>query len=266
MLMTKHKKIGIAGLLFALGCTATIATAKPQRADVTPPKPQDRTSQPPIDQRAFGMCLHLIESGRFEDARRIATQLVKESPKSSKSHLLLALTYHKERNYEQALPHFQRAIQEDPNDHLIRPFYGWCLYNLGRSDEAQAMFEAFLNVNPDYADAHFAIGLIEFDRDHIAKAEKRFRKAIDLSQKGRRRADEAKAHARLADVLMRKDLPQQAKEHLEQAVTLNPNLYGAWFKLSRVLQRLGDTDGAKQAREKHIEVRDRVRPPMGHPE
>jgi len=36
---------------------------------------------------------------------------------------------------------------------------------------------------------------------------------------------------------------------------LNPDNYEPYFKLSRVLQRLGDAEGAKRAREKHDEIR-----------
>jgi tetratricopeptide (TPR) repeat protein len=226
----------------------------------------DQSDAPSIDPRAFAACIQLLEAERYAEARGLAERLVEEHPEDSQAYLLLALSWHKERKYERAETHFKAALARDADNHPAKIFYGWCLYNLGRGGEARAMFEAFLKAQPNYADAHFAIGLIDFDEDDIDAAGKRFRTAIELSQRAGQKDDEAKAHARLADVLMRREKLEEAKEHLEQSVALNPDLYGAYFKLSRVLQRLGDAEGAKRARALHVEARNRVRPPEGHPE
>ena len=63
----------------------------------------------------------------------------------------------------------------------------------------------------------------------------------------------------LADVLIRSGDLEHAQTQLTRSIELNPNNYEAYFKLSRVLQRLGDAAGAEQAREMHRQVRQRVR-------
>lgn len=211
-------------------------------------------------------CLRLLSAQRFDEARALGKKLVASYPKSSRAHLMLALGYHKDRRYEAAEPWFERAMALDPQDHIVWSFYGWCLYNLGKTADARRVFEGFLKIQPEHADAHFALGLLDFDADDIVSSEKRFRSAIQYAQKAGGRADEAKARARLADVLVRTDRLDQARQELERAVRLNPDLYGAYFKLSRVLQRLGDAQGAAQARRMHEQVRERVRPTRGHPE
>ena len=214
----------------------------------------------------LGRCLMLIQAGRFDEAREVASALVRADAQSSRAHLLLALTYHKQRRYGLAEPLFARAAELEPQDHLIWMYYGWCLYNLGEADRARERFDAFLEVQPDYGDAHYALGLLDFDANDVKSATARFERAIELARSAGQMVDEAKARARLGDIYVQAGRLAEARKELEQAIGLNPDLYGAYFKLSRVLQRLGDAQGAHRAREKHRIVRQRVRPERGHAE
>jgi hypothetical protein len=69
-----------------------------------------------------------------------------------------------------------------------------------------------------------------------------------------------RAHARLGDLYVRLDDLAQAKRELETALALFPDEVEALFKLSRVLQRLGDPAGAEAARKRFEEARARARP------
>ncbi len=248
------------GLIAIALLVVAVATATAQKTDI----PSAQPIEPPS--RALGTCLRLIQSERYGEARKLADKLVRDFPKSSRACLMLALADHKNHRYEAAKPNFEKAMELDPHDRAVWSFYGWCLYNLGRADEARGMFEKFLKAQPDYADAHFAIGLLDFEADQIADATTRFQTAIRLSAAAKSRSEEAKARARLADVFVRQEKLEQAKQELEKAVKLNPNLYGAFFKLSRVRLRLGDKEGAEQARRMYDLVRERIRPTKGHAE
>ncbi len=256
--------VGLRTALAMVCLTVSIQSARAQSAPAPPPSKLAPAAGPTPQEMAA--CLRLIGAERFDEARAMTQKLVNSYPKSSRAHLFAALAYHKDRRYQSAVPLFERALALDPKDHVVRTFYGWCLYNLGKTDDARTMFNEFLRIQPDYADAHFAIGLLDFEADKIDAAAERFRKAIECAQKAGSRSDEAKARARLADIHIRTDKLQLAKQELKRAVQLNPDLYGAHFKLSRVLQRLGDRDGAARARVMHERVRERVRPTKGHPE
>lgn len=189
--------------------------------------------------------------------------VVAQHPEWPRANFYLALTYHRENRYEQARDLFKRTLELDPKYDEVRVFYGWCLYYLGEPVESRKMFESYLEIKPDYPDAIFALGLIDFDDDNIESARARFLRAIELAQKTKDAPTEAKARARLADVYMRTDQLDQAKQELERSIVLNPDNYETYFKLSRVLQRLDDAEGAKKAREMHDQVRERVRPEGG---
>lgn len=222
------------------------------------------TPQPPPQELA--LCVQLIQQGQYEAANQRLSPMVEAFPSCSRAHLLLGLTHHKRRRYKDARPLFARALELDPNDAPIRMYFGWCLYYLGESAEARKMFEAFLSSSPDYTDAHFALGLLDFDADDLDSAAGRFAKAIELAQKLRNRGEEGKARARLGDVYVRTGKLAEARRELEQAVDLNPDLYAAYFKLSVVLERLGHSQAARRARRKHEEVRERLHPDRGHAE
>ncbi len=237
--------IGPAVLVLAVGAIGA-------RAD------EPRAPLPPPD--FLKGCLALIDQKQYEQARHRLAPVVANHPGWARAHFYLALTYHKQNRYERARELFQRALQLDPQEHSVRLFYGWCLYYLGELAASREMIESFLAVRPDYPDAIFALGLIDFDDDDIDSARRRFQKAIELARQRQDKPTEAKARARLADVLIRTGKLRPARDELVRSIELNPDNYETYFKLSRVLQRLGDTEGAEEARRAHHSARQRARP------
>lgn len=223
--------------------------SQPQRSQPLRP----RTSMPPPD--FLPRCLQLIGQDRLEEARALLTPAVANHPGWARAHFYLALTFHGEHRYEQARENFEKVVKLDPHNHAVRAYYGWCLYYLGELKGSRAMFESYLEVKPDYPDAIFALGLIDFDEDRVDSARERFLRAIALANTEDDARGEAKALVRLADVHIRSGEWQQAKEALGRSVALVPDNYEPYFKLSRVLQRLGDVEGAAAAREKHEVLR-----------
>jgi len=205
-------------------------------------------------------CLELIRRGRNAEARALLQPVVAGHPGWSRAHFYLGLTYHAEHRYEEASELFRRALALDPESSAPRMYQGWSLYYLGRLDQARGMFESYLAAHPAYADAIFALGLIDFDGDALDSARSRFEETIRLAREKRDTSTEAKARARLADVWIRGGDWERARADLERSIRLNPDNHETYFKLSRVLERLGDADGAAQVRRKHDEIRRRARP------
>lgn len=203
-------------------------------------------------------CVKLIRANQTARARRRLEPVVADHPGWAKAHFYLGLTYHTEKRYERAAEWFKRSLELDPLDHTPRVFLGWSLYYLGDPEGSRAMFESYLKVKPDYHDAIFALGLIDFDADDIPSARARFEKVIALAIARKNSKAEAKARARLADVLIRLNKLEPAKKELDKSIALNPDNYEAFYKLSRVLERLGDHEAAEKARRQHDIVRDRV--------
>lgn len=203
----------------------------------------------------------LIDAGLYEAARARLEPIVEQHPGWARATALLALTYYKESRFAQAEPLFARALEADPREIAIRPFYGWTLYSLGKLDAAEEMFRSLLGPMPDNAPAHYALGVIHRDRDEVDAARQRFETTVRLAAEQDDPPMEGRAHARLGDLYVRLDDLETAKRELERAVELFPDEVEALFKLSRVLQRLGDPDGAAAARQRFEEAKARVRGP-----
>ena len=190
----------------------------------------------------------LISQNQLGLARDRVTDYLQQNPQTGQAQFLLGLTYHREKRYALARPHFANATEFSPQYHPTYHFYGWCLYYLGETEQARTAFQAHLRLAPTEADSHFALGLLAMEADQLDEAERRFRQAIDLqSDNPRRQRDVAKAHARLADLYIRREQLAQAKTHLQTATNLWPRHYAAYYKLHLVLNRLGEPEAAEEA-------------------
>ena len=175
---------------------------------------------------------------------------------------MFGLSYHREQKYGQARAYFEKSAAADPSLMLTNYFYAWTLFYLGELDGSRNAFEKYLVSNPNESDVYFGLGLIDLDQDTLETAERNFQKSIELAKAAKKRdlRTESKSHARLAEVYERQDRLHEARGELEQAVTLYPDHYEAYYKLSRVLTRLGETEAAQQANQNFLAARERVRP------
>jgi tetratricopeptide (TPR) repeat protein len=227
----------------------------------TPPATSDGGTPPPfappltqpvpsIDLRLDAAATMLVR-GNYVKCRDITLSVLAEDPANGKARLFLALSYHKEKRYALARPIYEQILREQPQFEKFDTtyyYYGWCLYYLGELPEARAAFDQHLLLDPGVGDSYFALGLIDFEEDKLDDAEQRFLKSIEL-QKGdaRRTADVAKAHARLADVHIRRADWAKAKHELLLCTQMHPDHYIAFFKLHTVLNRLGEPEAAATA-------------------
>ena len=105
------------------------------------------------------------------------------------------------------------------------------------------------------------------EEDRLDDAEERLTTAIELETGNEAsRREVAKAHARRADVHVRRSDYEKAKADLVIATTLYPDHYEAFHKLSRVYFRLGDEKAAEEAQRQFIVSRQRIRPGTSFPE
>jgi tetratricopeptide (TPR) repeat protein len=235
----------------------------PPAADVVPPAP----AEPAVLDAELGAIFGLIQQRQTDAARRQLDAYVKEHPDEGRAAFLLGLSHHREKRYARARPHFERAVEQAPSYHPTYHFLGWCTYYMGETAASRRAFEQHLAYVPTEGDSHFAIGLIDFDEDRLDDAQQRFRRAIELQQGNTgRRADVSKAHARLADVYIRRDELAAARAELETATQLWPQHYAAFYKLSRVLTRLGETEAAAAAFRKYRYWEPRAEQRRGIPE
>jgi len=216
------------------------------------PQPAPAPLPPPGE---MARCKRLIDAGLHQAARMRLQPIVEAHPGWARATALLGLTYYKESRFEAAVPLFARALAADTEEIAVRPVYGWSLYSLGELDAAAEMFRSLIERKPGYAPAHYALGVIHLDRDETAAARERFETTVRLATEQSDPPMAGRAHARLGDLYVRLGDLARARRELETAVELFPEEAEALFKLSRVLQRLGDEEGAEAALARFEEAR-----------
>ena len=203
--------------------------------------------------------MELMAARDFSDARALLEKLLEEHPEAARARFYLALTYHKEGRYDMARRHYELLVPRGPtfdDYYKLQYFYGYCLYNLGDVKAARQGFEVFLKQRPASADAHFGLGLIELDEGRLKQAEEHFLKAISFA--AGKPSLIAKSRTRLADVLLQQNRLEESRKELQLAIQLRPQQYNAYYKLYRVLLRLGRDQEAKTALERFETWRARV--------
>jgi len=105
---------------------------------------------------------------------------------------------------DDAITHFNAAIQDDPGNVKARCGLAYLLCDQGRLDDAAAQYYAALRIAPNSAKAHFG----------------------------------------LAEVLLRQHLPDEAMDHYNLALQANPNLAEAHYQLAALCGARHDTGSA----------------------
>jgi tetratricopeptide (TPR) repeat protein len=242
------------------------APAAADGAAETPPA--DPAPRAPVALRSeLGRFFQLVDQRRTGAARVQLRKHLNLHPDDGQAEFLFGLSYHREKRYALARPYFEAALAHAPDYDTTQYFLGWALYYLGEPDAARAAFDAHLALRPDEADTHFALGLIDLDADRLDDAERRFRRSLELLGDDPERPKEiSKAHARLADVHMRRGAYEAARADLIIATALFDDHYEAYYKLFRVHMRLGDTEAAEAAQQRFLAARQRVHPRTSFPE
>lgn len=241
-----------------------VATASASDVDQEPPAVATE-SAPLRDQLVEHFVL--IQQRETGGARVRLRKILNRDPDDGQAAFLFGLSYHREKRYALARPWFEQAIEHAPDYQPTYYFLGWCLYYLGDTAASGEAFQQHQRFNPNEADTHFALGLLDLDADRLDAAEQRFRHTIALLKSAEDRAkDLSKAHARLADVMIRRGEFESAKVELKLATNLYEDHYEAHYKLFRVLTRLGELEAALEAQHAFLDARQRVHPTTSFPE
>ncbi len=179
----------------------------------------------------------LIQEGKTGSARVRIRQRIEEKGESAQPLFLMGLSYHKEKKYTKAADWFERAAKFDLPEDQYPPtwhFLGWSYYYLGEIEKSTRAFETFLSIQPNEGDSFFALGLLAMDSGDRIAAKEYYKKSIAFQQDNPK--GQAKAMARLGDVLV-VDNPNAAREMYLQSLSLDPDLYEAWYRLAKTYKQ-----------------------------
>jgi Tfp pilus assembly protein PilF len=153
----------------------------------------------------------------------------------------IGLVYYYRERYDQAIPHFEKAIQ-------LKPDFAPAINGLGNAYSAKGdwdlAIEAYRKIVEDvfYGTPHFALsnmGLAYYQKKEYAQAEKYFLEALKMNP------DFVNALGGLATTYMAMGRYDQAVQKLERAVRKEPKLPQLHFELGKAYRGLGDRGKAR---------------------
>jgi tetratricopeptide (TPR) repeat protein len=163
----------------------------------------------------------------------VAFNLLASVGRCAEWHCLTGFTLARRGNVPEAVGHYEQALQLNPDYAEAHYNLGAALTRQGRLQEAIGQFEQALRLNPDYAEAHNNLGAALMGQGKLQEAIGHYEQALRLSP------GYADAHNNLGAALMGQGRLPEAIGHYEQALRLNPDYADAHYNFGSALVRLG---------------------------
>jgi tetratricopeptide (TPR) repeat protein len=138
-------------------------------------------------------------------------------PNDAQSHYNLGNILLQNGRWDEAIEHYQHALQFDPDYAQAHVNLGDALLQKGMVDDALLHFQHALQIDPSNAPAHVNLGGILLQRGKVDDAITQFQKALQI------RPGFAEAHARLGNALRQKGRAQEAIAQFQQSLQLEPD-------------------------------------------
>lgn len=123
------------------------------------------------------------------------------------------------------------------------------LHQQGRLDQARALYEQVLALQPRQFDALHLLGVIARQQGEAGRAAELIEAALQIDPK------QARAHCNLGAALQDLGQPERALASYEAALRLDPNYALAWDNLGNTRRRLGRAHAALDAYERALALR-----------
>lgn len=115
-------------------------------------------------------------------------------------------------------------------------------------DEAEALYQRALQIDPWLAIAYTNVGNIRFRRGDEDEAEKLYRKALSLD------AAQPEAQYNLGYVMLERGIPGEAVLFFKGAIVSDPQFADAYFNLAMAYEQAGDSPRARPCWRKYLEI------------
>ena len=158
--------------------------------------------------------LALAEQGKLNEAMQHYERAIQHNPDAVEAHTNLGNALANQEKLAEAIEHYERALQIEPDDADAHNNLGNALVGQGKLKEAIEHYERALQFNPDYAEAHNNLGVALAGQGKFEKAIEHYERTLKLSP------DTADAHNNLGKALAGQGKLPESIPHFQQALKL----------------------------------------------
>ncbi len=206
-------------------------------------------ANPKSEDRVVALVSILYEINQNDRAIGLLEPFVKANPAASRAKLFLALGYARIEKYTQARTLASQVVTALPNDYYAQHIHGLALFGLNEFDAAAARFKKAIVLKPDFADAHFQLGLL-YSRNPamLAQAQTSFEGALALGYV------KPEIYRNIGSVNIKLGKFDDAVTQFRKALELNPDYADAYFQLADALRKSGKSGEAAEATKRFQEL------------
>ena len=191
----------------------------------------------------------LCQKGKVDEAIVHYQRALQIEPNSVKAHIVLGNALLQKGNVDEAIPFYQKALQIEPENSEAHNNLGNALLQKGNLNEAITQFQKALQVKPDYADACYNLGNALLQKGNVDKAISYYQKALQIEPKS------VKAHINLGNAMFQKGNADEAIPHYQTALQIKPENSEAHNNLGNALLQKGKVDEAIVHYQKALQIK-----------
>jgi tetratricopeptide (TPR) repeat protein len=191
----------------------------------------------------------LAGRGQIEEAMAHYEKALEINPNDADAYNNLGMALAGRGQFERAMAHYQKALEINPEKAEARSNLGIALASCGRATEAIAQYRIALKIKPGYAAAHLNLGVALAGLGQLDEAITQYLQALEINP------DYVAAHTSLGNVLVGRGRIDEAIAHYRQALEINPDHVEAQANLGVALARRGRLDEAITHFQKALKVK-----------
>ena len=218
-------------------------------------------------QRLLTRAKKLVKKGSIEEAKKLYSMILKDSPQNQEAKLgLLALKDLKDNQeppqaniqsivalysngqIQEALVDIEALVKDFPNSPILYNIRASCYKANGQMDDSVKDYETAITLKPDYAEAYYNLGVTLRELGQIDAALKSYEKALAIKH------EYPGAHNNLGSILLDLGSLNSAADHFEWAVAFKPDYPEAHNNLGVVERQQEKFDQAIKSFEKAIDI------------
>ncbi len=178
----------------------------------------------------------LLQRGRVDEAMVHYQQALQIKPDSVEACYHLGNALFQKGNLDEAIAQYQQALQNKPDFAEACYNLGNTLFQKGRVDEAMVYFQKALKITPDFAEAHINLGNALLQKGRVDEAIAQYQQALQITP------DNAKAHNNFGSALLQKGRLNEAITHYQKALQITPDNAAVRSNLDNALLQKGRVD------------------------
>ena len=182
--------------------------------------------------------MRLYKEGKFKDATLAFQQVVNLNLNSFLAFYYLGICLNADRRYGEAIEPLKIALDLQPDYVQAHLALGDAYLKQGDTGEARAEYLRALELQANYAAAFDGLGRLLETTGQDDQAEEQYRKSLEIN------VAFADAYTHLGDLYLRKDRPEDAIQLFLKAISVKPDFSGAYARLGVAYGKVKQYDDA----------------------